>query len=329
MTVFLAGDVGGTKCELALFDSDDSTLIPIEKKRYPSKDYPDFLAVIRDFLAGCQHTPKFAGFGVAGPIDNGVATITNLPWCISEDEICEEFGFNRIILINDLTAVCASLSVMKDSDLMLLHEGRARGHMKGVVAPGTGLGEGYLFDKNGTFMPLGSEGGHTNFAPTDELQLQLLSWAMKKQRPVSYEDLIAGPGIALLYDFFVEDGKLEPKAEVVEALKRVNDRTPVIVEAALEDNPCPVCSRVVELFLEILGSEAGNLGLKLYATAGVFIGGGILPRLVGRVDFTGLITAYLDKGKMKGLITSMPLSLIMKKDAALIGVACCCVRTVG
>lgn len=329
MTIFLAGDVGGTKCELALFDSADPDLIPIEKKRFPSREYADFSAVIGEFLQGCDCQPVFAGFGVAGPVDNGIASITNLPWRISESALVKEFNFGKVILVNDLTAVCASLSVMKDSELVLLHEGRSRGDMKGVVAPGTGLGEGYLIDNQQVFLPRGSEGGHTNFAPTNELQLHLLNWALKKRQPVSYEDLIAGPGIALLYDFFVEEMNLSPKGEIVEAVNNVVDRTPVIVEGALSADPCPLCKQVVNLFLEILGSEAGNLGLKLYATAGVYIGGGILPRLIDRVDVSGLINAYLDKGKMKELISSMPLSVIVKNDAALIGVACCCVRAAG
>ncbi len=326
MTIFLAGDVGGTKCELALFDSSDSALLPIHKKRFASKEYADFSAVIRDFLSGCDCQPQFAGFGVAGPVDNGIATVTNLPWRINKSEIAAEFNFDKILLVNDLTAVCASLSVMKESDLVLLHDGRPRGEVKAVVAPGTGLGEGYLIDNDQTFLARGSEGGHTNFAPTNELQLKLLGWALKKKQPISYEDLIAGPGIAVLYDFFVEEMNLAPKEEVAAALEGIADRTPVIVEGALGIDSCPLCNQVVQLFLEILGSEAGNLGLKLYATAGVYIGGGILPRLIDRVNLSGLIHAYLDKGKMKSLISSMPLSVIVKNDAALIGVACCCVR---
>lgn len=329
MAIFLAGDVGGTKCELALFNSMEQELVPIHKKRFPSKDYSDFSIVIKEFLAGCDCVPQFAGFGVAGPVENGVATITNLPWRISDSEIAEEFDFDQVILVNDMTAVCASLSAMKETDVLVLHEGSPRGEMKGVVAPGTGLGEGYLVDTADIFMPRGSEGGHTDFAPTNELQLRLLNWAFKKKKPISYEELIAGPGIAFLYDFFVEELELAPKTEVASALLNISDRTPVIVEGALAKEPCPLCQRVVQLFLEILGSEAGNLGLKLYATAGVYIGGGILPRLVGRVDFSGLKKAYLDKGKMEDLISSMPLSLIVKNDAALIGVACCCVRTSG
>lgn len=328
MTVFLAGDVGGTKCELALFDASDSALVPLERKRFPSRDYDNFIPVIREFLAGCDCDAQFAGFGVAGPIDNGVASVTNLPWQISKKEIAEEFGFKQVMLVNDLTAVCASLGVMDEGDLLVLHEGRPRGDMKGVVAPGTGLGEGYLFEKDTTFAPRGSEGGHTNFAPTNDLQFQLLKWAMQKKQPISYEDLIAGPGLAFLYDFFVEEVELQPKGEVVEALTGVKDRTPVIVESALGDKPCPVCKQVIDLFLEILGSEAGNLGLKLYATAGVYIGGGVVPRLVDRVDFSGLVKAYLAKGKMADLISTMPLSLITKNDAALIGVAYCCARTI-
>lgn len=324
MTIFLAADVGGTKCELALFELGDRKYTPLVRKRYPSSDYDGIEEIVKNFLAETELQPEVAGFGVAGPVNNGVAQVTNLPWVIDEDTLKEEFTFSKVMLINDLTAVCGSISVLTEDDLLTLYPGRMQQGMKGVIAPGTGLGEGYLLDVDSFFLPQGSEGGHANFAPIDEEQTELLAWMQTRISPVSYEDLIAGSGIPNLYDFFIEGKKEQETPDIKERLLTVKDRTPVIVDAAFSSSPCPVCEKVVYLFLSILGSEAGNLALKTYARGGLYIGGGIVPRLVGKIDFDVMVKSYLAKGKMAELIESIPLYLITRKDAALIGVAHCC-----
>ncbi len=325
MTVFLAADIGGTKCELALFEQGCEGYTPLIKTRYLSSEFDSISEIIKLFLEKCDERPLYAGLGIAGPIENGVAQVTNLPWVIHAEKIKEEFNFQSVLLLNDLTAVCASISVLRTDDVLLLHEGAARKDgMKGVVAPGTGLGEGYLLENEALFRPQGSEGGHTDFAPITNEQTELLAWMQKRVKPVSYEDLIAGPGIPNLYDFYIEEKKEFETQKIHQALKCASDRTPIIVEGAFGDDPCPVCRKTVELFLEILGSEAGNLALKLYSTGGMYIGGGIVPRLIGRVYFDDLVKAYLNKGKMNDLINSISLYLITKKDAALIGVARYC-----
>lgn len=324
MTIFLAADVGGTKCELALFKLGDKEYSSLVRKRYPSSEYSGIGEIVQEFLSGTDLQPEFAGLGVAGPVNDGVAQVTNLPWVIDEAELREMFGFAKVLLINDLTAVCASISVLTDDDLLTLHPGKIQQGMKGVVAPGTGLGEGYLLDVDSLFFPQGSEGGHTNFAPVNEEQTELLAWMQKRRNPVSYEDLIAGSGIPNLYDFYIEGKGETENQDLKEALKVAKDRTPLIVNAAFDASPCSVCKKVVRLFLEILGSEAGNLALKTYALGGLYIGGGIVPRLVDKVDFDLVVRNYLNKGKMETLVESIPLYLITRKDAALIGVARCC-----
>ncbi len=325
MPLFLAADIGGTKSELALFEQNKNNYIPIAKERYPSGQFSSVSEIIQLFLEQTGSKPEFAGFGVAGPINDGVASVTNLPWTIGEADLMKEFGFSQVVLINDLTAVCASISVLGDDDLLELYAGTAqKDAMKGVVAPGTGLGEGYLLETGKQFLPQGSEGGHADFAPITEEQVELLAWMQNRVNPVSYEDLIAGPGIPNLYDFYIHAKNEEETPEIHEALKNVDDRTPVIVNGAFGDTPCPVCKKTVEMFLVILGSEAGNLALKLFSTGGMYIGGGIVPRLIGKISFDNMVKAYLAKGKMEALITSIPLRLITRKDAALVGVARYC-----
>lgn len=325
MSLFLAADIGGTKSELALFEQSKNNYIPIAKERYPSGQFSSLSEIIHLFFEKTGSHPDFAGFGVAGPIKDGVASVTNLPWTISETDLMKEFGFSQVVLINDLTAVCASISVLGNEDLFELYAGTPQTDaMKGVVAPGTGLGEGYLLETKRQFVPQGSEGGHADFAPITEEQVELLAWMQNRVDPVSYEDLIAGPGIPNLYDFYTHAKKEPETPEIHEALKKVEDRTPIIVNGAFGDTPCPVCKKVVEMFLVILGSEAGNLALKLFSTGGMYIGGGIVPRLVGKISFENMVKSYLAKGKMEELISSIPLRLITRKDAALVGVARYC-----
>ncbi len=326
MNFFLAGDIGGTKCELALFERKTGMYIPQSSRRYLCADFSCFGDIVRTFLDSVDWHPDLAGFGVAGPVENGVARVTNLPWVLSEAELSEELGFTKVVLVNDLTAVCASLSILEAQDVVELHPGEKKQGMKAVVAPGTGLGEGYLLDHPDLFFPRGSEGGHSSFAPVNNEQEQLLAWLKTRVEPVSYEDVIAGPGIALLYDFYVQGKGEKETGAVQDALQTVKDRTPVIVNNAISGTPCPVCQKAVSLFLSILGSEAGNLALKLYATGGVYIGGGIVPRLLGKIDLTPIVESYLQKGKMKDFVRSIPLYLVTRKDAALIGAARCCER---
>ncbi len=214
------------------------------------------------------------------------------------------------------------------------------GEVRGVIAPGTGLGEGFCVDFGERIYVRGSEGGHADFAPVDEEQLALLAWMQKKMKTVSFESLIAGPGLVHLYDFCREYHNMRESAWIVEAMSKVEDRTPVIVNGAIilpeamksspgsavvagenGKNPCPLCRQVIDLFLSILGSEAGNLALKLYARGGIFLGGGILPRLVNQVKFDDFLKSFHAKGQMSGLMEEIPVNLILRKDAALIGAA--------
>ncbi len=319
-STLLAVDVGGTKCELAVFAGEG--VEPLARKRYPSADYGGLAEIIAEFLGETGLHPEYACLGIAGVVSGGEATVTNLPWSITEKALAAQFGFAGVRLINDLTAVCASLPLLQPADLLEIQQGLPQpNQLIGVIAPGTGLGEGLLVQGNGFFFPRGSEGGHTDFAPVSEEQQQLLRWMHGRQHPVCYETLIAGPGIPHLYDFYRVHLKMDVFAEVEQRLAAATDRTPVIFESAFAKPPCPLCRRVVELFLSILGSEAGNLALKLYARGGIYIGGGIVPRIADKVSFTGFLDAFQDKDKMVGLMKTIPIHLIRHDNPGLLGAA--------
>jgi glucokinase len=322
MTTFLAADIGGTKCELAVFALTGDDCRPLASRRYPSRDHDGIDEIIALFLRQSGLRPRFASLAVAGVIGKKSAFVTNLPWIIEAERVAAAFGFARVVLLNDLTAVCASVPLLGPEDWIELQPGDGEGgEMIAVIAPGTGLGEGLLVQSDSVFFPCGGEGGHSDFAPVNEEQQDLLQWMLQRGGPVSCEDLIAGPGIATLYDFLKETGREEESGAVAEALAGAVDRTPVIGTAALADRPCPLCRRTMELFLSILGSEAGNLALKTYARGGLYIGGGIVPRLAGQISFAGLLAAFRRKGKMEELMTAIPVRLITRKSSALLGAA--------
>lgn len=321
---FLIADIGGTKSDLALFKGSDITN-PVAQHRYINTEYAGADEILKEFQATVGELPRVACFAVAGLIGEEIATMTNLPWSLSAVELKSAFSFTKVLLINDLTAVASSISYLdaeNEKELLTIYPGSSQGgEVAGVIAPGTGLGEGLVVNTSQGRFVTGSEGGHTGFAPLDEEQIALLRWAQQKHNPVTYETLIAGPGFARLYDFCREHHSLEESAAVKEAMLGVKDRTPAIIQGATADDPCPLCQKVIDLFLGILGSEAGNLALKLYAKGGIYLGGGILPRLLDDISFDSFLGNYLNKGDMASLVAEIPVRLIVHKNAPLLGAA--------
>lgn len=322
IATLLAADIGGTKSELAIYPLDDSGGTALFQRRYLNADFSGVEEIIARFLAESRLRPASASIAVAGVVAGDRARLTNLPWLIDARRLEQQFRIDRVLLLNDLTAVAGSIARLGPEDLLEIQAGRAlRGEMRGIVAPGTGLGEGWLLDSHGLLLARGSEGGHTDFAPVDEEQQALLAWMRRKMSPVSYEMLIAGPGLGNLYDFCREYHNMPQSRERAQQIARATDRIPVIVEGAVGEEQCPLCRHAVELFLAILGSEAGNLALKLYARGGMYLGGGILPRLAGKVSFAGFLEAFNRKGLMSELMGEIPVHLILRVDAALFGAA--------
>jgi glucokinase len=323
MTILLAADIGGTKSDLAIFDvRPGAPLLPQVQKRYRNAQFAGVAEIITLFLEKCPNRPRRACIAVAGVVGGERVHLTNLPWVIDRRSLEKQFGFHQVTLINDLTAVAAATLLLGPDDLAEIQAGEVRGgEIRGIIAPGTGLGEGLLVEIDGRLFARGSEGGHCDFAPVDSEQLALLAWMREKTRPVSYEKLIAGPGFAHLYDFAKEFYGLPETAAIALAMAGTEDRTPIIVKGAVDSDGCPVCRRAMELFLSILGSEAGNLALKLYARGGIYLGGGILPRLLGKISFAGFLRSFRSKGAMAELMGTIPVQLITRADAALLGAA--------
>jgi glucokinase len=320
MVTLLAADIGGTKSELAIFEFAAQSYVPLIRKRYVNRDFPDLYCIIASFLNDVDISPLYGSFGIAGIVSARKAQLTNLPWQVDCYELEKRFGFKKVALANDLTALCSSLPLLLPDDLAELQQGVVvRDEVKGVIAPGTGLGQGFLVETDSSFFARGSEGGHVDFGPVNEEQVALLSWMLKKKQPVSYEMLIAGPGIADLYYFCRDYHSIAESSGIKEQMIKAKDRIPVIVNGAIDSSPCPLCKKAIDLFLSILGSEAGNLALKLYAKGGIYVGGGIIPRLVGKVSFTGFMESFLNKGQMADLMKIFPVYLILRKDSALLG----------
>jgi glucokinase len=319
MIQLLAADIGGTKSDLAIVElGQEPSATPLRHKRYRNSDFPDFNAILKDFLHNSP-APDYGCMGVAAVINKGIAKLTNLDWTLDGNKLQERFGFKQVSLINDLSAICASLPLLQNNELLTIQQGEPETNgIRAVIAPGTGLGEGFLLNNDGCFFPQGSEGGHTDFAPLNREQEQLLNFMHQTHKAVSYELLCSGLGIPNIFDFFATTDIPKDDKRFAE-INQNGDRTPAIVEAALAPNPCPLCQKTVSVFLEILGAEAGNLALKTICTDGLFIGGGILPRIASRVSFTPFLKYFRRKEKMKELMASIPVHIIMKNDAALLG----------
>jgi len=319
----LAGDIGGTKTLLAIFSQEGGAKAPLVEAAYPSEDHAGLAAIIEDFLGANDFQVEAASFGVAGPVIENRVEVTNLPWVIDGEELKVQFAFSQVYLLNDLQSIAQAIPTLTGEDLETLHPGipSERGAIA-VVAPGTGLGEGYLTWCGDGYLAHPSEGGHTDFAPTNELQMELLTYLLQSYEHVSYERVSSGMGLPDIYAFLKGSGRGEEPDWLTEKLATAEGPTPVIVSAALDDqNPSPLCQAALDLFVAVLGAEAGNLALKVLATGGVYLGGGIPPRILPLLKSETFRRNFLAKGRQSDLVSRMPVHVILNPKAALIGAA--------
>ncbi|THB73514.1 MAG: ROK family protein [Desulfobulbaceae bacterium] len=321
MSQYIGVDIGGTKVDVALYALDDDAYQPLERERFQSKSVQGIEEILHGFMQKYQVACAKVSIGVAGVVTPDLGKVTNLPWQVEAARL-SSMGFDSVLLINDMTAVCASIPLLTSDDLHVLQQGQSNnGEIKAILAPGTGLGEGFLIHNETLYYPKGTEGGHTDFAPTDQEQQELLSWlADHSEETISYENICAGPAIATLFDFYCRSG-VAPAEKTLSAIAQSKDRTPAIVEAA-QSGMCDASTRALDLFLRVLGREAANLVMKMYATGGLYLGGGILPRLVGNWSFEPFLTAFHHQSTMQALMQETPVRIITRKDAALLGAAC-------
>ncbi len=323
--MLLAGDIGGTKTNLAIY-SDETGPRPLVEATFPSGKYPGLEAIVREFLArvNLPEPVEHATFGVAGPVVNHRATITNLPWVMEETQLGEALHIPSVVLINDLEAIAYAVPYLEAADLCTLNAGQAvpEGAIA-VIAPGTGLGEAFLTWDGSKYLAHTSEGGHADFAPSNELEINLLRNLFTRFKHVSFERVCSGSGIPNIYKFLKESGYAPESPDLAERLAAASDLTPIIFDAAFkEDAPDKLCVATVNTFVSILGAEAGNLTLKVLATGGVYLGGGIPPRILSFLEDGRFMQAFQRKGRFTEMLGRIPVHVILNPKIALFGAAC-------
>ncbi|MEN8133197.1 MAG: glucokinase [Pseudomonadota bacterium] len=324
----LAGDIGGTKTRLAVFEiSKQRWPIVLAEESYHSVRYDSLDTLVSRFLDGFDGECRIASFGIAGPIKSGRCKTTNLPWTVDAHRLALEQGFERVYLINDLEANGWGIAGLNEKDFFVLNSGdpQARGNAA-VIAAGTGLGEAGMYWDGRQHHPFATEGGHTDFSPGDVLETALLEYLAKRFQHVSWERVLSGPGLVNVYQFLSEYRRLESPTWLQEELHS-NDAAAAISRAGLAGR-CSLCSQALDLFVHLYGVEAGNLALKVMATGGIYIGGGIAPKIMERLKGPNFMIAFMAKGRMQPLLEAMPVKLILNDRTALLGPALCAARRV-
>ncbi len=324
--MLLAGDIGATKTKLAILSEDKGPREPLFQATFASKDYAGLAAMVQEFLDQVDVDVDRASFGVAGPVIEDRVEVTNLPWTVDAAALRDALGFRSVQLLNDLAAIANGVLLLEPGEIHTLQKGRRdpTGAIA-VVAPGTGLGEAFLtWDQDDQrYRPHASEGGHTDFGPTTPRQIQLLRYLWARYEHVSYELVCSGIGIPNLYAYYKGGGYAPEPDWLAERLAAAEDPTPVIVNAALDDEtPCELCALTLETFVSILGAEAGNLALKVMATGGVYLGGGIPPRILPALQQGRFLDAFRNKGRHSAMMERVPVHVILKSEVAILGVAC-------
>jgi glucokinase len=319
---YLAGDIGGTKTLLALYASAQDLHHPLAERSFPSSEYDSLEACVRAFLAETGAVVEWAAFGVAGPVIRGAARITNLPWQMNEGALAAAAGARAVRLLNDLESIANAIPVLNADDVVALNDVQAdsRGAI-GVVAPGTGLGEAFLVHESGGYRAHPSEGGHCDFAPNTDLEIEMLRFLLPVfDGHVSYERVCSGLGIPNIYNFMKWSGYAELH-EIEEQLAAAKDPTPVIMTNAMSAAPSPRCKATLDMFCSVLAAQAGNLALTVMATGGLYLGGGIPPRILPALQRGSFLQSFLNKGRLRSLMERVPLRVIVNAKAGLIGAA--------
>lgn len=321
--MLLAGDIGGTKTILALYTPEEGPRNPIAQFTYPSTKYDSLEAVVQEFMSQTRAKIERATFAVAGPVLKGRAQITNLPWVMEEAQMCETLGLSGVKLINDLVAVGYGVPELQIEELYTLQTGTpVRSGAIGVVAPGTGLGETFLIWDGKRYHAHPSEGGHTDFGPTNPLQVGLLRYLQERFGHVSYERICAGIGIPNIYSYLKEVSYAEELPDIAEQLANATDWTPIIIQSALsQTEPSELCQVTMDIFVSVLAAEASNMALKILSTGGLYLGGGIPPRILPLLSGGAFVQSFLDKGRFANILSQMPVHVILNSKAGLLGAA--------
>jgi glucokinase len=320
--MLIAGDIGGTKTDLAIYSTEGGPHAPVAETEVKSADYPSLQAMVKEFLARVKIKVDAACFDIAGPVIDGHVKTTNLPWVMDEGSLARDLNLKSVRLINDLEAVARSVPILRPEDLVTLNEGESVPHGTiAIIAPGTGLGESFLDWDSTEYVAHSSEGGHSDFAPTDARQIGLLEYMWGRFDHVGFERVCSGIGVPNVYDYLREKENIPESPAVARKVASAKDRTRAILDAAADPHdPSPLCRATVDMVVSILGSEAGNLALKVLATGGVYMAGGIAVHLQGPLREPRFMEAFTRKGRFKDLMSRIPIHVITTR-AALAGAA--------
>ena len=318
--MILAGDVGGTKCNLALFSEKGGKLTPVFKQRFASKDFAQFDLIVREFSRqAAPHLAKervrAAGFGVAGPVIDNRVRATNLPWTVDAGVLASELKLSDVVLMNDLGATGHSIEHLAPEEYCVLNAGKPEhGGTRALLAAGTGLGQSFLVWDGARYRVAPSEGGHSDFAPHTEQQIELLRYMRRRYPQVSWELILSGRGFRTLHEF------LNPNVIHHSFEDPGMDPAPEITKLGLSKE-CSVCSDTLDLWTAIYGAEAGNLALKVLALGGVYVAGGIAVKIIEKIKDGTFFEAFRDKWKFESLLSDIPVSVVLNESAPLLGAA--------
>ena len=318
--MILAGDIGGTSTRLALFDVGSGALQVVAQQRYASREHAGLAEIVKAFTAVHAQPIEKACFGIAGPIRDGKAETPNLPWVIEARVLADQLSLSGVTLLNDLEANAWGVFTLADADVAQIAVGAPAGDGNAaIISAGTGLGEaGYVWDGS-RLRPFASEGGHADFAPRDELTLELYRWLRGRHGHVSWERVVSGPGLVNIYTF-LRDVKGGAESKALTAAMSAGDPAAAISIAALDESS-ELAVRALDLFVILYGAEAGNLALKMKATQGVWIGGGIAPKILPRLKRPGFLEAFRDKGRFRSFLEAIPVRVVLNETTALRGAA--------
>jgi glucokinase len=320
--MILAGDIGGTNARLAYFQPQNGHLRLVSERTFPSREHSELGEIVTQFLDASGTRPEAACFGIAGPVRNGRVETSNLPWVIEQSRLAKQIHLPATLLINDLEASAWGIGALETTDLVPLNRvsGTAVGN-QAVIAPGTGLGEAGLFWDGSRHHVFACEGGHTDFAPQGDMQIELLRFLRARFGHVSYERILSGPGLVNVYEFLRDTGYEKESPEFAAVLKN-SDPAAAISRAAL-DGTQPLAEKALELWITVYGAEAGNLALKTMATGGIFLAGGISPKILSKLKPPLFMEAFLGKGRLRPLLEAMPVQVVTNEKTGLLGAARC------
>ena len=319
--MILAGDIGGTNARLALFDVRNGQFNLVTATVFPSQRYPGLDQIVTEFVNTSGVRPSQACFGVAGPVTNGKVETSNLPWIIESRRLADELQIKKALLINDLEATGWGIAALTAGDLVALNKVSETAGNQALIAAGTGLGQAGLYWDGARHHVFASEGGHCDFAPLNDLEVELFRYLYSRYGHVSYERVVSGPGLVNVFEFLRDTGRGKVPRWLSEEMQKMDPAA--AISAAAMDAKCPMSEQAMDIFVSVFGAEAGNLALKFKATGGVFLAGGIAPKILPKLATPLFLDSFLEKGRLRRLMEVMPVKVITNDKLALLGAARC------